>query len=176
MSVSVFELFKIGIGPSSSHTVGPMIAARRFCEWIDGQGLLRATAKVAIDLYGSLALTGKGHATDTALILGLTGAQPATFDIDLAPQILSAVANGKRIALLSTHEVSFDPAADIRYLQLNCSRLVSHRAGVSPKSLWRMNALAGRQLKSRQASTPSPQPWPTASIVVASRPVRFPED
>lgn len=117
MSVSVFELFKIGIGPSSSHTVGPMIAARRFCEWIDGQGLLRATAKVAIDLYGSLALTGKGHATDTALILGLTGAQPATFDIDLAPQILSAVANGKRIALLSTHEVSFDPAADIRYLQ-----------------------------------------------------------
>jgi L-serine dehydratase len=117
MSVSVFELFKIGIGPSSSHTVGPMVAARRFCEWLDGRGLLDATAKLSIDLYGSLALTGKGHATDTALILGLTGAAPATFAIDSGPNILSSVAAEKHITLLSRHSVSFDPAADIRYLQ-----------------------------------------------------------
>jgi len=117
MSVSVFELFKIGIGPSSSHTVGPMVAARRFCEWIDGQGVLGTTAKVVIDLYGSLALTGKGHATDTALILGLTGAEPASFEIDSGPRILSSVAADKRIALLSRQMVSFDPDVDIRYLQ-----------------------------------------------------------
>jgi len=127
MSVSVFELFKIGIGPSSSHTVGPMVAARRFCEWLDGRGLLDATAKLSIDLYGSLALTGKGHATDTALILGLTGAAPATFAIDSGPNILSSVAAEKHITLLSRHSVSFDPAADIRYLQRQRNK--AQRAG-----------------------------------------------
>ena len=67
MAVSTFDLFKIGIGPSSSHTVGPMVAARRFTVWLDEQALLTKTVHVEADLYGSLALTGKGHAADTAV-------------------------------------------------------------------------------------------------------------
>lgn len=117
MSVSVFELFKIGVGPSSSHTVGPMVAARRFCEWIDDRGILDSTSGLSINLYGSLALTGKGHATDTALILGLTGATPATVDLDAAPSIIADVRHRRRVALLGRHDVAFDPEVDLRFLQ-----------------------------------------------------------
>ncbi len=117
MSVSVFELFKIGVGPSSSHTVGPMVAARRFCEWLDEQGMLSTTAAISINLYGSLALTGKGHATDTAIILGLTGAEPSTIDLDLAPSVIERVRRDHRIALLSRHMVVFDPEQDLHFLQ-----------------------------------------------------------
>lgn len=116
MSVSVFELFKIGIGPSSSHTVGPMIAARRFCQWLEGRGLLFTTEMLVIDLYGSLALTGKGHATDTALILGLTGAAPDTADLDAAPAVIADVRSDCRIDLLGLHTIAFDPGRDIRFL------------------------------------------------------------
>ncbi len=117
MSISVFELFKIGVGPSSSHTVGPMVAARRFCTWLDGRGQLPATRHIAVDLYGSLALTGKGHATDTALMMGLTGAEPATADIDAVSLIVAKITADKRIDLLGKQNVGFDPAADLRYHQ-----------------------------------------------------------
>jgi len=70
MTVSTFELFKIGIGPSSSHTVGPMVAARRFGLLLDERGLLAETLRIEVDLYGSLALDGEGHASDTAVLLG----------------------------------------------------------------------------------------------------------
>ena len=70
MHVSVFELFKIGIGPSSSHTMGPMTAASRFIREVAERGQLAKVARVSVDLYGSLALTGKGHATDTAVLYG----------------------------------------------------------------------------------------------------------
>ncbi|HVC16798.1 MAG TPA: serine dehydratase beta chain, partial [Rhodanobacter sp.] len=77
MAVSVFDLFKIGIGPSSSHTVGPMRAAARFAErWLDEKGVLDRVARVRVELYGSLALTGRGHGTDKALLLGLEGQWP----------------------------------------------------------------------------------------------------
>ncbi len=117
MSVSVFELFKIGVGPSSSHTVGPMLAASRFCHWLETQSILDAAAHVAVDLYGSLALTGKGHATDTALILGLTGAVPATVDVDAVSEIVEIVAREKRISLLGKHDVAFNPKSDLRFNQ-----------------------------------------------------------
>lgn len=117
MTAGVFDLFKIGVGPSSSHTVGPMVAARRFCEMLEARGLLAATRHLAIDLYGSLALTGKGHASDTALIVGLTGAAPATADIDSIPALLAQTSETKRIALLGRHEVNFDPETDIRFHQ-----------------------------------------------------------
>ena len=117
MSVSVFELFKIGIGPSSSHTVGPMIAARRFCLWLEAQGLISQTQAIAIDLYGSLALTGKGHGTDTALILGLGGAEPNSVNVDDVPAMIAAVKASKQAALLGKHNVAFDPATDIRFHQ-----------------------------------------------------------
>ena len=77
MTISLFELFKIGVGPSSSHTVGPMVAGRRFGLWLEEHELLSRTAHVEADLYGSLALTGKGHASDTALVAGLAGEIPA---------------------------------------------------------------------------------------------------
>ncbi len=76
MSLSVFDLFKIGIGPSSSHTVGPMRAAARFAEGLRREGLLEATASVKVELYGSLGATGKGHGSDKAVLLGLEGEQP----------------------------------------------------------------------------------------------------
>jgi len=117
MTAGVFDLFKIGVGPSSSHTVGPMIAARRFCEHLKAHDMIRATRHIAIDLYGSLALTGKGHASDTALIVGLTGEVPATADIDSIPALLARTRETKRIALLGLHEVAFDPATDLRFHQ-----------------------------------------------------------
>src|ERR1700684_1154105 len=80
MSLSVFDIFKIGIGPSSSHTMGPMNAARSFVELLAARGLLDATAQVSAQLYGSLALTGRGHCTDRAILLGLEGLRPDTID------------------------------------------------------------------------------------------------
>ena len=77
---SIFELFKIGIGPSSSHTVGPMRAARQFAQGLNSSGLLAKTARVRTDLFGSLALTSKGHGTDRAILLGLSGEVPDQVD------------------------------------------------------------------------------------------------
>lgn len=117
MTVSAFELFKIGVGPSSSHTVGPMVAARRFCLWLQARGLLDNVQSVTADLYGSLALTGKGHGTDVALILGLTGAEPDSVDVDAVAGMITAVTAHRRISLLGERDIGFDPACDIRYLQ-----------------------------------------------------------
>jgi L-serine dehydratase len=117
MSISTFELFKIGIGPSSSHTVGPMVAARRFCEWIEARGLIAGARAAKVDLFGSLALTGKGHATDTAVILGLGGAEPATVDVDGAKEFIARIAEQKTISLLDRWPVAFDPATDLAFHQ-----------------------------------------------------------
>ncbi|MEQ1497349.1 MAG: L-serine ammonia-lyase [Novosphingobium sp.] len=117
MSFGTFDLFKIGIGPSSSHTVGPMVAARRFLVWLEARGQFDAAARVLVQLYGSLALTGKGHATDTAIILGLCGEVPATVDTDAVGALLERVATARTVHLLGRHPVAFDPAADIQFLQ-----------------------------------------------------------
>ena len=82
MAVSVFDLFKIGIGPSSSHTVGPMRAAARFGErWLEEKGVLDRVTRVRAELFGSLAMTGRGHGTDKAVLLGLEGAHPDSVDL-----------------------------------------------------------------------------------------------
>ncbi|MFC0590653.1 L-serine ammonia-lyase [Novosphingobium aquiterrae] len=117
MSISTFELFKVGIGPSSSHTTGPMVAAGRFVAWLDGQGLLGKTASLHVDLYGSLALTGKGHATDHAIILGLCGAAPATIDVDQVPQIVADVTAQKSVRMSDGRSIAFDPAVDMVFHQ-----------------------------------------------------------
>ena len=80
MKTSIFEIFKIGIGPSSSHTVGPMLAARRFLETLQQQTMLASVTSLRVELYGSLALTGRGHATDRAVMLGLLGDAPDEID------------------------------------------------------------------------------------------------
>src|SRR5437870_12921593 len=113
MAVSVFDLFKIGIGPSSSHTVGPMRAARLFALRLQHDGLLAATARVKSELYGSLGATGKGHGSDKAVLLGLAGHEPDTIDVDAIPSLLQAMRERHRLALLGTHEVAFDEAADL---------------------------------------------------------------
>lgn len=115
MISGVFDLFKIGIGPSSSHTVGPMVAARRFGERLDDRGLIERIAHVDCALYGSLALTGRGHATDSAVILGLSGEIPARIDPDNAPRIVATVTETGRLMLMGRHDIGFVPARDIQF-------------------------------------------------------------
>jgi L-serine dehydratase len=114
MAVSVFDLFKIGIGPSSSHTVGPMRAAARFCErWLKEKGVLDRVVRVRAELFGSLAMTGRGHGTDKAVLLGLEGAHPDTIDPDTIPDTLARIRKAHRIRLLGKHEIAFDEKADL---------------------------------------------------------------
>src|SRR5690242_21709994 len=100
MAVSVFDLFKIGIGPSSSHTVGPMRAAARFVEkWLRESGDLARTARVRAEVYGSLALTGRGHGTDKAVLMGLEGHWRNEIEPDIIPPALQRIRCTKRIRL-----------------------------------------------------------------------------
>ena len=117
MAVSAFDLFKIGIGPSSSHTVGPMRAARMFVTRLQHDGLLARTARVQCQLYGSLGATGKGHGSDKAVLLGLLGHEPDTVDVDAVPQLLQDVRSNGRLALLGQHDVRFDEGADLLFLR-----------------------------------------------------------
>ena len=107
MAISVFDLFKVGIGPSSSHTVGPMKAAGMFAVGLRDEGLLPSVRAVRVGLYGSLGLTGKGHGTDKAVLLGLEGEQPATVDVDAIPARLEAIARRGTVRLLGEHEIGF---------------------------------------------------------------------
>src|SRR4249920_3046985 len=113
--ISVFDIFKIGIGPSSSHTVGPMRAARRFAERLGEDGQLRLTAGVKVEFFGSLGFTGKGHGSDRAVLLGLEGEEPKTVDVDSIAKRTTHVAKTRRIRLLGRHEVGFDPAKDLTF-------------------------------------------------------------
>ncbi len=113
MAVSVFDLFKIGIGPSSSHTVGPMRAARLFVSRLAQEGLLERVTRVKADLYGSLGATGKGHGSDKAVLLGLAGHEPDTVDVDAIPAELEAIRSQHRVKLAGTHEITYDEAADL---------------------------------------------------------------
>jgi L-serine dehydratase len=114
MTVSVFDLFKPGVGPSSSHTMGPMIAAVRFVRRLADAGALKRTARVETVLYGSLALTGRGHATDRAVILGLAGFEPATLDPDVGEATLARIRAEQALPLGGGEPVViFDEARDI---------------------------------------------------------------
>ncbi|MGB8478024.1 MAG: L-serine ammonia-lyase [Acidobacteriaceae bacterium] len=113
MMTSLFDLFKIGIGPSSSHTVGPMRAARRFVLELETAGLLQETARVRVELYGSLALTGHGHGTDRAILLGLLGEQPDKVDPAAIDGIVQKIRDAHALPLLGKHVVPFDEADDL---------------------------------------------------------------
>src|SRR5689334_3708584 len=114
MAVSVFDLFKIGIGPSSSHTVGPMRAAARFAgKWLRESGKLDQVARVRAELFGSLALTGRGHGTDKAVLMGLEGHWPNEIDPDIIPKALERIRVGKELVLLGTHPIGFDEKTDL---------------------------------------------------------------
>lgn len=111
--ISVFDLFTIGIGPSSSHTVGPMRAARRFAETLADERLLAATARVHTDLYGSLGATGRGHGTLTAVMVGLEGAHPDQIDPDAVDAQLRAILDSERLRLLGRYPIAFRRDDDI---------------------------------------------------------------
>ncbi len=111
--LSVFDMFKIGIGPSSSHTMGPMIAAKRFAGALFAQGLDHRTAGVKVDVYGSLALTGEGHGTLNAILNGLEGKEPRTVDPNTILPRATALRNGAALILEGKKEIPFDFRLDI---------------------------------------------------------------
>jgi L-serine dehydratase len=116
MAVSVFDLFKIGIGPSSSHTVGPMRAAARFVQrWIEERGAMGTVRRVRCELFGSLAHTGRGHGTDKAVMLGLEGEYPDSVDPDAIPARLERIRSEKTIRLLGRAPIAFDEKYDLAF-------------------------------------------------------------
>lgn len=115
MAHSIFDLFKIGVGPSSSHTVGPMVAANRFIAALKQQDMLIHTTRVRIDLYGSLALTGRGHATDIACILGLMGETPNHIDPDNITPYIERVKETNELILAGERGIDFNISNDLRF-------------------------------------------------------------
>lgn len=117
-AISLFDIFKIGIGPSSSHTLGPWRAAQRFLEGLKDAGTLSAVQELTVVLYGSLAKTGKGHGTDVAVLMGLQGADPVTVPVaDISPAI-EQIESSHRILLQGKYEITFDPAEHLQFLTL----------------------------------------------------------
>ncbi|MEU4555844.1 L-serine ammonia-lyase [Micromonospora violae] len=111
--ISVFDLFSVGIGPSSSHTVGPMRAARTFVGGLKADGLLTDTARLQAELFGSLGATGHGHGSDRAVLLGLAGESPETVDTDTVGPRVERIRAERRINILDAHEIDFDPDRDL---------------------------------------------------------------
>src|SRR5438309_4206813 len=128
MTLSVFDIFKVGIGPSSSHTMGPMRAAREFVLGLKRDGLLGATQEIAVRLYGSLALTGLGHGSDRAILAGLEGAQPESVDPDSIEPTVQRIRTSGRIRLGSEHEIAFDEPMQL--LMMQHERLPRHSNGM----------------------------------------------
>ena len=141
VNTSIFEIFKIGIGPSSSHTVGPMRASREFATTLQRDGLLDRIARVRVELYGSLALTGRGHGTDRAILLGLLGEIPDEVDPASIDGKIRDIRRGERIRLLGTREIPFVETRDLLF----------HKDQILPghPNAMRFSALdaSGKQLK-----------------------------
>ncbi len=115
-AISVFDMLKIGIGPSSSHTLGPWKAAELFVRELEANNVLHKVTSIQILLYGSLAKTGTGHGTDIAVQLGLCGYNPVTFDVDAIDTIIAAIAHQQQIILYNKQPVPFNPSTDIVFL------------------------------------------------------------
>ena len=115
-AISVFDMFKIGVGPSSSHTLGPWRAANLFLLSLQHKNLLEKVISMEVLLYGSLAKTGKGHGTDIAVQLGLSGDNPVTFDVSMIDAKINDIKNRRKLILNGKHEIDFDPADDIEFL------------------------------------------------------------
>lgn len=173
MALSIFDLFKVGIGPSSSHTVGPMIAAHRFVDDLMQKSLQDKVVSLQVQLYGSLAMTGKGHATDTAVMLGLVGAQPDSVDPDRVPGIIADIHEQQCLSEGPLKGVAFDPDQDIHF-NLGVS-LPAHpngvrfdardEAGIQLYSLTCYSVGGGFVLTEDEVNNPpvakgDPEPWP----------------
>lgn len=143
-AISVLEIFSIGIGPSSSHTVGPMRAARRFLIELKEREFLEDVASLKVELYGSLAMTGKGHATDIAILLGLVGETPEGVHPDAVPHLVEKICNQKEISLFGRHSVPFDPEADLLFFK--GKRLPYHSNAMRMKAMNRSGKVLHSQL------------------------------
>jgi L-serine dehydratase len=175
MNLSVFDIFKIGIGPSSSHTMGPMRAAREFALGLKQAGLLPRTHEVAVRLYGSLALTGVGHGSDRAILVGLEGADPQTVDPDSIEITVQRIRSSGRLQLLGEHEIAFDEPMQLLFMR--AERLPRHANGMrftalaADRSVLREDSYysvgGGFILKNDEAETQSasraPAPYPFSS-------------
>ena len=113
MTTSLFDLYKIGVGPSSSHTMGPMRAACRFARDLAPRGARDRVARVEASLYGSLALTGLGHATDRAVLLGLSGNEPAMIDPAIIDSTVAEIRTTHRINLAGSRSIPFEESTDL---------------------------------------------------------------
>lgn len=116
MNISIFDLFKIGIGPSSSHTVGPMRAANTFIEQLTVRGVIEKTSNLKVELFGSLGATGVGHGTGPAVILGLEGQAPESVDPAYIPVRLAEIQQQKTLALSPSHSITFNEDQDLQYI------------------------------------------------------------
>ncbi|MEU1602251.1 L-serine ammonia-lyase [Micromonospora matsumotoense] len=141
--ISVFDLFSVGIGPSSSHTVGPMRAARTFVTGLKADGLLHTVTRVRAELFGSLGATGHGHGSDRAVLLGLAGESPETVDTDSVGPRVAEIRDRRRLALLGTQEIDFEPARD---LALHRRRSLPYHPNGMVFSAW---DAAGSEVRSR---------------------------
>jgi L-serine dehydratase len=142
MSLSVFDLFKIGIGPSSSHTVGPMRAALLFAEGLRQDELLATTDHLRVELYGSLGATGKGHGSDKAVLLGLEGERPESVDTTNIPPRVAAIRETCELRLLGEKTIRFDVSHDLQFIR---KPLAFHPNGM----VFRAFDAAGLQVRSR---------------------------
>ncbi|SIN61152.1 L-serine ammonia-lyase [Parasphingorhabdus marina DSM 22363] len=138
MVASTFDLFKIGVGPSSSHTMGPMLAAALFVARLSDSGILQNVNRLETRLFGSLALTGKGHATDRAILLGLSGQRPDMIEPDAADRQVEDIRNSAKISLNGTHEIPFDEVRDVIFDQKK--RLDFH------SNAMRLSAFSGEEM------------------------------
>ncbi len=143
MELSVLDIFKVGLGPSSSHTMGPMNAARAFVTDLVEQGLLERTSRVGAQLYGSLALTGLGHCTDRAVLLGLEGCQPDRVEPDEIEPALARIRGSNRLKLAGRHEIEFDEPLDL--LWHRDQRLPLHTNGMRFTALDASGAILHRE-------------------------------
>ena len=178
--ISVLDLFKIGIGPSSSHTVGPMKAALRFAEELAATKRIGEVRRVTIDLYGSLALTGKGHGSDTAVMLGLSGERPETVDPDAATALIEHIRSKGRILLGGLHDVPFIEERDLALNMgealpfhpngMRCQAFDDSGAQIASRDFYSVGGgfvVTAEEVGREAPSPPVPYPFASAAELVA---------
>jgi L-serine dehydratase len=176
MSLSVFDIFKVGIGPSSSHTMGPMRAAHEFALGLRRDGLLKQTRQIAVRLYGSLALTGAGHGTDRAVLVGLEGANPENIDPDSIEPALQRIRASGRLNLLGEHEIAFDEPMQLLFMRherlprhsngMRFTALTEHLTKLREEDYYSIGGgfiVRGDESEAREATEHAPPPYPFTS-------------